>query len=361
VNYMAATVVMLYVGNLLPSRATTLRIVRILAILFVYTVVGGLLGLLAPHFSFTSPMELVMPKSLTANVYVHGLVHPAAAQVQDVLGSGSAPRPEAPFEYTNTWGNNLSTLLPWFIIAWGLTGRRWQRLALPLVLAAAAAPIVYSLNRGLWIGLGASVAYVTWRALRNGRPLVPLIMLASIAFGLAVVEVSPLGLIISERLAHPHSNSIRGSLTDQAIQVATTSPIVGYGSTRSAIGSVQSIAIGKSASCLNCGNAPIGSNGQLWLLLIANGFVGTAMYLLYFLYTLWAFRRDRTAIGVAGRLVILLSFVYMVVYTAAISTLAIYFISIGLLWRSQMDSSLPTSDESDIDAEPAPGEVLERS
>jgi hypothetical protein len=349
-NYIAATIVMLYVGNMARGRQATRQVVRSLAILFVYTVCGGMLGLLAPHFSFTSPMERILPHSLVANDYVFGLVHPSAAQVQDVLGSGSAPRPEAPFEYTNTWGNNLSTLLPWFIIGWGLIGRRWQRLALPLVLAVAAVPIVYSLNRGLWIGLGASVAYIAWWALRRGRPLVPLVMLGTLVLGLALVAVSPLGGIISARLAHPHSNAIRGNLSQQAFDVAKSSPLIGYGSTRVALGSVQSIAVGRSANCNRCGNAPIGSNGQLWLLLIANGFVGAALYVSYFLYTLWAFRRDRTPIGVAGRLVIMLSFIYMIVYTAAISTLTIYFLSIALLWRSQQEAN--RSDDEDGDPDP---------
>ena len=55
-------------------------------------------------------------------------------------------------------------------------------------------------------------------------------------------------------------------------------PIVGWGTTRSALGSPTSIAIGKTPACPTCGNAPIGSTGEIWAVLIANGFVGAGLF-----------------------------------------------------------------------------------
>jgi hypothetical protein len=340
IDYVAATIVLIYVGNMSDRIMSRSRLIKLLGLLFIYTVIGGLAGLALPHLSFTSPVEKILPGFLRTNQYVLTLVHPATAQIQDVLGS-SAPRPEAPFEYTNTWGNNLSVLLPWFVIAWGIIGKRWQRWWTPVVLLIACVPVVYSLNRGLWIGLGLSIAYVCWRALASGRPAIPLAIVGAVVVGLGLVAVTPLGATFQSRLQHPHSNSIRSDLSQQAFDAALSSPLVGYGSTRSAIGSSQTIGVGKSASCAQCGNPPIGSNGQLWLLLIANGFIGTALYFAFFMYPLWRYRRDVTPVGVAGRLVLLLSLLYSLVYSVSISTLTLYMLSMALLWRNEQAGRRP--------------------
>ena len=52
----------------------------------------------------------------------------------------------------------------------------------------------------------------------------------------------------------------------------------------------QSLAVGKSQGCPRCGNQPIGSNGQLWQLLISAGFLGAALYLGFFILALWRSR-----------------------------------------------------------------------
>jgi O-antigen ligase len=232
-------------------------------------------------------------------------------------------------------------LLPWFVIAWGLIGQRWQRYAAPVILLIACAPIVYSLNRGLWIGLGLTVLYLCLRFILAGRITIPLMIIGGVVVGLGLVAVTPLGSTFESRLQHPHSNSIRASLSQQAYQAALASPLVGYGSTRATLGSSQSIGVGKSASCAACGNAAIGSNGQLWLLLIANGFLGAGLYFAFFIYSLWRYRRDMTPIGVAGTLVILLSFLYALVYTLSISTLTFYMLALGLMWRNEMAKRTP--------------------
>jgi hypothetical protein len=347
-DYLGMTVVLLYVGNLSDRVMSRSRMIKLLGLMFIYAVVGGFLGLLAPHLSFTSPVEKLLPGSLRANQYVLSIVHPATAQIESVLGS-SAPRPEAPFEYTNTWGNNLSVLLPWFVIAWGVIGKKWQRWTFPVVLLLACVPLIDSLNRGVWIGIGLTVGYVCWRAVVAGRPAIPLAVVGALVVAFGLFAVTPLATTVVSRLQHPHSNSIRSDLSGQAFRAALSSPIVGYGSTRSAIGSTQGIGIGKSATCVSCGNAPIGSNGQLWLLLIANGFVGTALYFGFFMYPVWRYRRDRTAIGIAGRLVLLLSLFYALVYSISSSTLIIVAISMAMLWRNDQAGRAPLSDDQPAD------------
>lgn len=332
-NYAAAAVVMLYVINARGRGLTDRRIVGCLTILFAVTVAGGLLGLLAPSFNFTSPLEMVLPHGLRSNAYVRVLVHPAAAQNQDVLGF-TAPRPKAPFEYTNTWGNVIGLLVVWLVV-WAVMARTRGRLIAAALVAVALAPIVDSLNRGLWVGLGIAVLLLAVRLAMSGR-VATVIGLAAVAGTLAVLfTASPLATVVQERLQHGHSNDVRSNLAHAALQGATHSPIVGWGTTREVRGSSQSIAVGSSSSCTSCGNADIGSTGQFWLTVFAQGFLGVALYIGFFLAVLWFYRGQRSAIGIGAQITILISMWFMTVYTATSWPLALEMIAVGLLWRQK--------------------------
>ena len=317
-HYVAATVLLIYVGNLREDELSRRRLTRLLSVVFLYAVIGGVLGTMFASFEFTSPFEMVLPARINANLYVHYLVHPALAQVQDVLGE-SAPRPKAPFEYTNSWGGNISVLGTWFLVGWWAYGRGRRRVLAALVVAVAVVPIVYSLNRGLWLGIGISLLFAMARLVGRGRLGVVAGMLAVGVVAGAVVTLSPLHSIITSRLEHGQSNALRSSLSRQVVDVTTHSPIVGYGSTRTSPGSPQSIAVGKTSACPQCGNAPLGSTGQLWYDIIASGFVGAGLYLLFFLQYAWRYRGDTSPIGMAGQLAMLLVAVYGLVYDARCS------------------------------------------
>ncbi|GAA3742325.1 ligase [Salinactinospora qingdaonensis] len=331
-TYLALTVLLLYVGNLSRRELSDLRVARALGWLGLATVAGGLLGTFAPHVEFTAPLELALPASLAADPYVRDLIHPAAAQFMNVLGY-EAPRPKAPWEYTNTWGNNLSLLLVWLVIGWICRGSGWRRWAAGAALGLALVPIVYSLNRGLWVGLALSLLFVLVQLLRRGRTAeVALCVLASGAVA-AVLLVSPLMGVMSERVANPHSDAGRAADSMAAVAAANASPIAGWGSTREVLGSSQSIAVGKSPECPQCGNSVIGNNGQLWLLLVANGWGGTALFLSFFGFTVWRHRHDVSLVGSGALLTILLLFWYMFWYVALTAPLAISLTGVALLWR----------------------------
>lgn len=332
-NYVAAAVLMLYVINMRGRGLTDRRIVGYLMALFAATVGGGLLGLLVPSFNFTSPVEMVLPPGLRSNAYVRVLVHPAAAQNQDVLGF-TAPRPKAPFEYTNSWGNVIGVLVVWLVV-WAVLHRTRGRLIAAVVLSAALIPIVNSLNRGLWVGLGIAVLLLAARLAMSGR-VATVIGLAAVAGTLAVLfTASPLATVVQERLAHGHSNDIRSSLAHAALQGGKESPIVGWGTTREIRGSSQSIAVGSTASCNTCGNADIGSTGQFWLTIYAHGILGVALYIGFFLAVLWFYRGQHTVIGIGAQITILVSMWFLFVYTATSWPLALEMIAVGLLWRQK--------------------------
>jgi hypothetical protein len=338
-NYAAAAVLALYVINTRGRGLTDRRIVNCLMTLFAVTVAGGLLGLIAPGFNFTSPFEALLPGGLRSNAYVRVLVHPGLAQNQDVLGF-TAPRPKAPFEYTNTWGNVLGLLLIWLVV-WALLAKARGRLFAAALLVVALIPIVQSLNRGLWVGIGFALLFLAARLAMSGR-VATVIGLAAVASTLAVVFLaSPLATVVQERLAHGHSNDIRSNLAHAAIKGAQESPIVGWGTTREVIGSSQSIAVGSSASCNACGNADIGSTGQFWLTVFAQGFLGVSLYIGFFLAVLWFYRGQRTAVGIGAHATILVSMWFMFVYSATSWPLALEMIAVGLLWRQKQSEPAP--------------------
>jgi hypothetical protein len=336
-EYLALTVLLVYVGNLTEAELSRDRLVRLLAWMFVITVAGGMLGVVAGHFAFTSPVELLLPGHIRSKGFVQSLVHPYAAQLMDLVGETS-PRPAAPWGYTNTWGNNFCLLVGWFVAAvWGAgrsaSSRRVKLLALAC-LAISVVPVITSLNRGLWIGLGLAAAYVAVRLALRGH------LWAIAGLGLAVatvaiaLTVTPLGDVVSKRLDNGKSNGVRAYLTERALGGLTESPVVGFGSTRNTLGGRNSIAVGESADCERCGNFTIGGNGQLWQLIYAHGLTGTVGYLGFFGYGLWRFRRDRSAIGVAGSVALLGSFVAMLWYNTLVTPLAFMFLAYALLWRN---------------------------
>jgi hypothetical protein len=347
-GYLAATVIVLYAGNLTEEEFPRRRLVRQLAGFFVVVVAGGLLGVVAPRFQFTSPVERLLPPSIAQNIFVQSLIHPAASQLQAVLGYVSG-RPSAPFGYTNTWGNCLALLLGFFVISWMSRAGRGRRLTGVLILALAAIPIVYSLNRGLWIGLALAVGFTVLRLTFRGNLMALTGLVAAVAVAVGLLTLSPLSGVIQGRLANQNSNGIRTFTTVKTLEVVGSSPVLGFGTTRAALGSSNSIAVGRGSSCPRCGNAPLGSNGQLWAVLISQGYLGTVLYVGFFLRSMWAYRRDQSPIGDAGLLVLFLSLWFMLVYNALTMPLIFCFLSIALLWRnSREDVELPVES-----AEPA--------
>ncbi|MEU2610813.1 O-antigen ligase family protein [Micromonospora sp. NPDC007271] len=334
-NYIGLTVVMLYVLNLREREMSQRRVVRLFGFMAVVVVLGGYLGWLLPNFSFVAPLRHVLPHSIANDPYVESLMDVRFAQVQQVLaGEASSPRPSAPFEYTNSWGENIAILLIWLLVGWVVLGGPVRRVLGVAIAVASLFPIVYSLNRGLWIGLGIAAAYVAVRLALRGRMAV----LAGMALAVGMVGIliiaTPLGRTFDERLQNGHSDDIRATLSEGAIAAANHSPILGYGANRALIGSNRSIAIGKSEDCPQCGNRKLGSNGQLWALLVGQGYVGALCYNGFFLYSLWRFRRDHSAIGIAGSLVLILMLFFQFTYGAMEATLAYGLISVALLARN---------------------------
>jgi hypothetical protein len=332
-GYLGDTALLLFAGNLTERELPRARLAWLLGLAGLYTVAGGLLGVFAPHLHFTAPLAALVPHRLQANNQVlQAQLHPALSQLQSALGA--AGRPDAPFAYTNIWGNCLALLLPWLVVRWWCDGTRRQRPIAAAALVLSVVPIIYSLDRGLWIGLIFTLGYLAFRLAAQGRLAVLGALITTLVIAGLIIAATPLQGMISQRLANGASDARRGSLAVTSVTDAAASPVIGFGDTRHQQGSVQSVTVGRSAKCPSCGNGTIGGNGQLWLLLICNGFAGAALYLGFFAVGVMRYWRDRSPYGLAGVLVLLLMFIFMFSYTATGAPLGFLMLGYALLWRN---------------------------
>jgi hypothetical protein len=266
--YVACATVLLWVTNLDRS-VSDRRLHALLGYLFVVCVAGGLLGLAAPAFEVRSAVELLLPHGLAANEFVSSLVHPQAADVQTVLGRPEA-RPKAPFPFTNTWGSCLSITLVFFVVV--LKERPRWRVAGVVVLVLAAVPVVYSLNRGLWASIALGVVGLTLLAVSRGSRVAVVGVVAGAVLGVLLLLASPLGTLYQDRLDHQHSNDRRAQLLEVTVDsVSHGSPVLGFGTTRDVEGSFASISGAATPDCPACGVPPLGTQGQLWLVVFSQG------------------------------------------------------------------------------------------
>lgn len=332
VGYFGDTILLLYAGNLTERELPRRTFAWMLGVVGVITVIGGVAGMLLPHLGFSSPLFLMLPKSFQANAFVQAAAHPALTQVQNVLGTPGG-RPKAPFDYTNLWGECLTILLP-FLLAWAWTGTRRQRLFAAATAVVAVGPLLYSLNRGAWIGVILAVIYLGVRLAARGRTALLGGICASLAVAVVLIFFTPLNSIVAGRLENGKSNNLRSHLSALAITDGLASPIIGYGDTRQEQGSPESIAVGPSAKCPTCGQLAVGSTGQLWLLLVCDGVVGAALYVAFFGFGIWQFRRDRSPYGYAGMLVLLLALWYMFSYDATGAPLGFTMLAYAVVWKN---------------------------
>jgi hypothetical protein len=276
--YLAATVFLLYLYNALRESLSVRRMTLLLAGFWAFIVAGGYLGLLFPYGNFSTPVEAVMPASLLTNSYVHNLVHPAFAQLTST--AGTAPRPQAPFTYTNEWGAAYALLIPMMLIAIGRLPRGPLRAGLLLLLPISLVPAMLTLNRGLYLSLGAGLLYAGLRFALRGRvkALIGVSMLLCVA-GM-VAAILPVQQLLQERVSSTNSNRTRLSVYQQAVVGVARSPLLGYGAPRPAEEGP--------------GAPSVGTQGQFWMVLFSHGIPGAALFVGWYLASLWHSRKTRT-------------------------------------------------------------------
>lgn len=274
--YLAAGIALVYAFNQSRTALPTSRILNALAAYWLIIIAGGVAGLVFGDVKVTSLAQNVLPRGLAQEQFIADLIRPTVAQVHAFLGYEVA-RPAAPFAFTNGWGSNVALWTPFFVLWAGHGGRR-RRVFAAIAIAVALIPIVQSLNRGLWLSLGAGMVYVAMRYAVRGKAR-PLFMLIASASALAVLlVVSPLGSLFEDRLETGHSDSHRLSIYTMSIEATMRSPIVGHG--------------GTVANPEQPGRSPAGTHGQLWAILVPYGVPAAIAFVAFLGVLVW---RTRTA------------------------------------------------------------------
>lgn len=320
--YAGAGIMFLYVYNLPRRRGLGTKVLRILTIFWMIVVAGGYAGILLRASTFTPPIDHVLPQGLRNQQFVHELVQPVFAEMQAFLGH-PIPRPAAPFAYTNNWGGNIAVLTPVAVAAAVAAGRGPRRRLIIAVLAASLVPMVFSLNRGMFLSLAVAILYVAARLALRGRLGSLVSVLALTALLVIVVALTPLGHLVTASFSstHGHSNATRLSLYQQAAAGANASPVFGHGEPQPVTGSVLA------------GTPAIGTQGQLWMVLYSNGYPAAVFFVAFFLGVLWQTRRARGTVGLWLHTVSLVALVQIPVYGWLPDELQVVMVVAALAYR----------------------------
>ena len=327
--YAAAGVLFVYTYNLPRSGSLDIKIIRILTIFWMIVVVGGYAGILVGAHTFTPPLEKLLPGSLRHQAFVKELVQPVFAEVRTFLGFPIA-RPAAPFAYSNYWGGNIAVLTPVAIAAAITAGRGFRRRLIIGMLVASIVPMVFSLNRGMFLSLGFGTAYVAVRLALRGRAAALSWLLGIVVLLAVVLVATPLGHLIAQSFSstHGHSDSTRLSATQLALTGTEQSPIFGHGAPTPVLGQIQ--------------QPPIGTQGQIWMVLYSNGIPAGIFFIGFFAAVWWQTRRARGMAGLWLHAIPVIALPQIVVYGWLPVELQVVMVAAALAYRMcRRDASRP--------------------
>jgi hypothetical protein len=328
--YLSVGIMLLYVYNA-PSRVlSTERVVRMMVFFFAVTAAGGLLGVIAPYLEFKTMTEALMPARLLQNSYVRELVHGSTAQIQTFLGY-PVPRPKAPFVFTNDWGGVYALLVPFLFAGWAAMRGFARKGLLRLLAIASLIPVIFSLNRILWLCLVVCVVYGSTRFALRGRVKAIQGMGALLVIFTLLLNFGPTKQLVDDRLVTPHSNKGRTTLYTEATSGVAKSPLLGYGAPR--------------PSQRNPNLPPVGTQGQFWLVFYSHGIPATFFWLAFFFYALWRTRKSVTNTGLWCHMVVLMAIVQMPFYGLIPTQMHIVAIAVALAFREMSEQAREARSE----------------
>lgn len=276
--YLTITVVFVYVYN--ARETLTLRyVLGVLTLFWLWAVLGGYAGIVAPEYSFRTPLSYVLPQGLQANELIGEMVVRRLTQYNPDSWLALDPRPSAPFLYTNGWGNVYSITLP-MVVAY-LTviprGRRFWLLVLAIPLSLV--PAFLTLNRGMFIGLAVAAAYLFVRFALAGRlRAVALLTVIGVIAGVAAIALD-VGSKLTDRVETSSSTEDRANLYEETFVRTLQSPLFGYGAPR--------------PSFID-GAPSAGTQGHLWMVMFSHGFPALICFLGALAWMFFATMRGRS-------------------------------------------------------------------
>jgi len=297
-----------------------------IALLWVWAIIGGYVGLLVPNGRLNvTAASLLLPRSLADNNFVGVLVRPRFAQVRNYFGV-DLPRPSTLWAYTNEWGGNVGLLTPFFLAATLFSpSPRMRRLGV-IGLIVGTPPMILSMNRGLWISVGAILVVVAVRSFLAGRTA-PLKGLAIAIIALVgVIVLTPLGTVVTGRLGDSDAGA-RSRIYAEAWEGAQKSPLLGWGGPRPSVDPL----------------APaIGTHGHLWYAMFSHGLVGAFLYVAFLIWAVFLVTRRRDPISIMLASVVVVGALQMFFYNMFSGSLPLILVALGLCFR---ESSPPPARE----------------
>ncbi|WP_281898889.1 O-antigen ligase family protein [Micromonospora humidisoli] len=261
---LTALIVCVYVYNLVRDGVPWEQVLRPLGWYWLGVVALGWLAVLAPRFQLTTPVEMLLPGGMSGERFIQALTHVRANEFNPV---SRAPiyRTAAPYPYTNNWGTAYALLVP-CVLAYLTSVRTGKfRVALLVSLPLSMVPAFMTLNRGMFLGLGAGLAYLGLRALVRGNAK----LIASIG-GLVLLVwvvslVVPVQELIDNRVSSTDTNVDRMDLYVRTLQAVERSPLLGYGAPNSVDTTLA--------------EEPLGTQGMIWQVLYSHGIPALVAFL----------------------------------------------------------------------------------
>lgn len=249
-----------------PRRLTRRRVVNALTFVWFFVIAAGLVAMVVPNVRLSTPVGMLLPRSITSNSYVQDLFFPPLAEVQRPWGSPEIfVRPSAPFPYANSWGVAILILTPVALACFFMTRSLLLRLAIVVGAALMLVPAMATSNRGMFGALALAAAYVVVRMAIRDRagPVLWLGGLGIVALG--ALAASGLFQSIATRQEYGQSTNARSTLYAETIERTLASPLIGYGAPRPSTAQELSV----------------GTQGYIWTLMFSFGFVGLGLFLLF--------------------------------------------------------------------------------
>jgi hypothetical protein len=273
-----AFMVCLYVYNLARDGVPWARIANPLCLYWLSMVALGWLGVLAPKLSLPSPFQLVLPNGVASERFVNDVARIDATEFNP-YSENPIYRPAAPYPYTNNWGTAYSFLVPFVLACLTSVRRGPMRIALLISLPLSIVPAFLTLNRGMFIGLGAGVLYLLGREILRGRVRLLLPVAAIVLIAWLVTLFIPVIDLITHRTSTTDTTADRFDLYRQTWAAVLHSPLLGFGQP-------NSVDTTHAAE-------PLGTQGMIWQVLYSHGIPATIC-----LYVLLAVIARRMAVAV---------------------------------------------------------------
>lgn len=338
--YLVVTLVFVYVYNA-RERLTMRYVLGVFTAFWVYTWLGGYAGVFFPEFSFRSPLGYILPPSLLQNELIDEMAVRRTAQYNPDGWLELAPRPSAPFLYTNAWGNVYSVTLPIAIAYLDVVRRGWRFWCVLIAVPVSLVPAILSLNRGMFIGLVVAGAYCFVRFIMAGRTREVLSLGALGLLGVGLAVGLDLFSRLSDRVEVSASTTTRSTLYEETWVRTLDSPFFGYGAPRPSYTSPPAV----------------GTQGHVWMVMFSHGLPALLCFMLALVWLVVATARWQGPVVLVLHTVQLVTLVESTYYGLLPNGLIVSFAVAALALRERDDGERagPGSRDPVHRAEPGAG------